>query len=138
MDPGTPSTRQTQFLQTQVVAWQVKTMLAKAITMQGAAVKETFAATSMASAQNTARLEKLEIAFNSLTAELKQHGTALEKFVRRFEIYLRHVHHVSIELPSDDAQATVIRRFKPRAPPTGGEGVTPVEGGHSGASTPTI
>ena len=86
VDPGTPSTRQTQFLQTQVVAWQVKTMMAKAIAMQGAAVKETFAATSMASARNTARLDKLVVSFNSLADELRQHGKALEKFVRRFEI----------------------------------------------------
>ena len=82
VDPGTPSTRHTEFLQTQVVAWQVKTMLAKAIAMQGAAVKETFMATTIASAQNTARLDKLEIALNSLTTELKQQGTAMEKFVR--------------------------------------------------------
>ena len=102
VDPRTPSTRQTQFLQTQVVAWQVKTMLAKAIAMQGATVK-------VASAQNTARLDKLEIALNSLTTEFKLQGTAMEKFIRRFEIYLCHVHHVSIELPSDDEQATVIR-----------------------------
>ena len=33
VDPGTPSTRNTQFLQTQAVAWQMKTMLAKAIAM---------------------------------------------------------------------------------------------------------
>ena len=138
VDPGTPSTRHTQFLQTQVVAWQVKTMLAKAIAMQGAAVKETFAATTIASAQNTARLDKLEIALNSLTTELKLQGTAMEKFVHRFEIYLRHVHQVSIELPSSEEQATVIRRFKPRAPTTGGDGIASVEGGHSGASTPNI
>ena len=74
-------------------------MMAKAIAMQGEAVKETFAATSMASARNTTRLDKLEVSFNSLTEELRQHGKALEKFVRRFEIYLRHILHASIELP---------------------------------------
>ena len=86
-------------------------MLAKAIAMQRAVVKETFAATSMASARNTARIDRLEVAFNSLAEELRQHGKALENFVRRFEIYLRHILHVSIEIPTDDSQATVIRRF---------------------------
>ena len=138
IDPGIPSTRQTQFLQTKVVAWQVKTMLAKAIAMQGAAVNETFAATSMASAQNTARLDKLEVAFNSLAEELRLHGKALENFIRRFEIYLCHILHVSIEIPMDDLQATIIRRFKPQAPMTGGEGTNPGEAGHFGASTPTL
>ena len=34
-DPGTPSTRATQFLHTQTVSWQMKTMLATTIGMQG-------------------------------------------------------------------------------------------------------
>ena len=69
VDPGTPSTRHTQFLQTQTVAWKMKTMLAKAIAMQGAEVKETFSANSIASAKNTARLDKLETALKSLIKE---------------------------------------------------------------------
>ena len=103
VDPGTPSTCHTQFLQTQVVAGKMKTMLAKAIAMQGAAVKETFAATSMASARNTVRLEKMEVAFNLLTEELRRHGKALDNFVRCFDIYLCHVLNVSIEVPTDDS-----------------------------------
>ena len=115
----------------------MKTMLAKAIAMQGAAVKETFAATSMASARNTAWLDKMEVAFNSLTEELRKHDKALDSFVRRFDIYLRHVLNVSIEVPTNDSQTTIIRCFKPKTQAKGEEAENPSMVGHSGASTPT-
>ena len=90
----------------------------------------------MASAKNTTRLDKLEISLNSLTEELRMHGKALDNFVRRFDLYLRHVLNVSIEIPVDDSQTTIIRQFKPRIQPKGGEEASPSAVGQSGASNP--
>lgn len=39
-DPGTPSTWATQFVRTQAEAWRMKTMLAKALDVQGEQAKQ--------------------------------------------------------------------------------------------------
>ena len=71
MDLGTSTTRATQFLRTQAVAWHMKAMLTKALCGQGSVVKEAYQANSLASSKNSTRLDKLEISINSLTEEMK-------------------------------------------------------------------
>ena len=90
----------------------MKTMLAKGIGMHGAAVKDTFAATSLASARNSAGLYKLEVSLNSLMEELKIHSKRLDGFIWMFELYLCHVLNVLIEILEDDSHTTIIRHHK--------------------------
>ena len=98
--------------------------------------KETFAATSMASARNMARMDKLEISLNSLTEELCMQAKALDNFVRCFDLYLCHVLNVSIEIWADDLHTTIIQRFKPRILSKGAEEASPSAAGQFGASNP--
>ena len=50
--PRTLATRATQFVRTQSEVWRMKTMLAKALSLQGAAMKDAYYATSLTSAKN--------------------------------------------------------------------------------------
>lgn len=113
-------------------------MLAKAISMQGAVVKDVYAATSLASTKNSARLDKLEVSMNSLTEELKMYSKKLDGFTHMFELYLSHVLNVSIEVPKDDSHTMIIRRYKPRFIPKGVEDASPSVVGQSGASNPVV
>ena len=114
----------------------MKTMLAKEMSLQGVAFKDAYQANSLASAKNFASLDSLEIALKSLTGELKMQSKCLEGFIKLFELYLRHVLNVSIEIPKENTKMTTIRRFKPRSVPKNDDGVGPRAAGTSGAANP--
>ena len=116
----------------------MKIMLAKAIGLHGATIKDMFTATSLASTRNSARLDKLEVSLNSLTEELKMHSKRLDGFIQMFQLYLRHVLNVSIEMPEDDSQTTIIRLHKSCLIPKGVDATSPSAAGHSGASNPVM
>lgn len=63
-DPGTVTTRATQFVRTQAEMWRMKTMLAKALSMQAEDIKRAHQAISLISIENLGKLDAMEFNFS--------------------------------------------------------------------------
>ena len=66
----------------------------------------------------------------SLVEQIKSKEKRLEGFVRLFEMYLKHMLNVLIQLLKESNQTTIIRCYKPRRTPSHGDNVGPSDGGH--------
>lgn len=69
-DPGTATTRATQFVRTQAKAWRMKTMLAKAVSMQGEYINQAHQAIALISTEHTVKLDALDFKLSALVQEV--------------------------------------------------------------------
>jgi len=84
-DPGMATTRATQFMCTQAETWRMKTMLAKAMSMQGAHIDQAHEAISVITTDHIVRLEAFDFKLSALVQQvdtLSQKVTVLISLLR--------------------------------------------------------
>lgn len=99
-NPGTTTTRATQFVRTQGEMWQMKTMLAKSLNMQAKDIKRYHQTISLISTENSAKLDAMEFNFSALTQEVRIRSQKLGILINLLRLSICQGTNAAMEVPS--------------------------------------